>query len=58
VSEARLALVPPVSPLGLELGILGEKPQALEAPGAISMGISIRHPPRPLQPKRRDQLRF
>jgi hypothetical protein len=58
-SFARLALtrVPLVAPLGLELGILGEKPQALEWPGAIRMPIAIGYPPRSLQPKRRDQLR-
>jgi hypothetical protein len=58
-SFARLALtrVPLVPPLGLELGILGEKPQALEGAGTIPMTISIGDPLRPLQPKRRDQLR-
>jgi hypothetical protein len=49
--------VPLVAPLGLERGVLGEKPQALEWSGTIRMPIAIRHPPRPLQPKRRDQLR-
>jgi hypothetical protein len=36
-SFARLALtrVPLVAALGLELGILGEKPQALEGAGAV-----------------------
>jgi hypothetical protein len=45
-SFARLALtrVPLVAALGLELGILGEKPQALERAGAISKRISMRHP--------------
>jgi hypothetical protein len=58
-SFARLALTraPLVGPLSLELGILGEKSQALEGAGAIRMPIAIGHPPRPLQPKRRDQLR-
>jgi hypothetical protein len=58
-SFARLALtrVPLVAALGLELGILGEKPHALEGAGTIRMPISIGHPPRQLQPKRRDQLR-
>jgi hypothetical protein len=56
---ARLALtrVPLVAPLGLELGILGEKPQALEGAGTIRMPMAIGNPPRPLQPKRRNQLR-
>jgi hypothetical protein len=42
-SFARLALtrVPLVAPLGLELGILGEKPPALEAAGAIQIRIMI-----------------
>jgi hypothetical protein len=52
-----LTRVPLVAALGLELDILGEKPQALEGAGTIRMPIAIRHPPRPLQPKRRDELR-
>jgi hypothetical protein len=42
---------------GFELGILGEKPQALEGTETIRIIISIRHPQRQLQPKRRDQFR-
>jgi hypothetical protein len=58
-SFARLFLtrVPLVAMLGLELGILGEKPQALEGAGPIRIPLSIRHLPGPLQPQRRDQLR-
>jgi hypothetical protein len=58
-SFARLALtrIPLVAPLGLELDILGEKPQALEGAGTIQMPIALRHPLHPLQPKRRNQLR-
>jgi hypothetical protein len=56
-TRLALTLVPLVAPLGLELGILGEKPQALEGARAIRMPIGIGNPPRPLQRKRRDQLR-
>jgi hypothetical protein len=58
-SFARLALtrVRLVAALGLELGILGEKPRALEGAGTIRMPIAIGHRPRPRQPKRRDQFR-
>jgi hypothetical protein len=46
-SFARLALtrVPLVAPLGLERGILGEKPQALEGAGATRISIAIGHAP-------------
>jgi hypothetical protein len=42
-ANGRLALarVPLVATLGLELGILAEKPQALEVAGAISMRMSF-----------------
>jgi hypothetical protein len=48
--------MPLVATLGLKLGILGQKTQALEVDETIRMPIAIGHPPRPLQCKHRNQL--